>query len=179
MRRYIGRIRRRWLMLRFRNLNIGYGTTILGRFRLKGQGNVHIGNNCRLVSVRIRCDGELVVGDRCFMNKTVVVATHAVSIGEDCLLSDAYIVDTDFHNVRPEERNAALSPKATRPVNIENNVWVGDGCGILKGSRIGENSVVGSFSVVRGVIPSNAVAFGNPARVVKLFDRRDSDSNDV
>jgi serine acetyltransferase len=57
------------------------------------------------------------------------------------------------------------------PVTIADNVWVGDGVTVCKGVTIGENSIVGAGSVVVRDIPANAVAAGNPARVVKTLDR--------
>jgi acetyltransferase-like isoleucine patch superfamily enzyme len=37
---------------------------------------------------------------------------------------------------------------------------------VLKGVKIGANSVVGAGSVVAANVPPNVVVFGNPARVV-------------
>lgn len=55
-------------------------------------------------------------------------------------------------------------------VVLEENVWVGMGCTILKGVTIGKNSVIAAGSVVVHSIPPNVLAGGNPARVLKRFD---------
>ncbi len=55
-------------------------------------------------------------------------------------------------------------------VKIENNVWLGYGVLVLPGVTIGENSIVGAGSVVTRDIPPNAIAAGNPARVLKARD---------
>ena len=57
-----------------------------------------------------------------------------------------------------------------RPIEIENNVWIGGGCILLPGVTIGENSVIGAGSVVTRPIPPNCVAVGNPCRVIRYFD---------
>jgi galactoside O-acetyltransferase len=53
------------------------------------------------------------------------------------------------------------------PVEIGENVFVGDGTIILKGVTIGRNSVIGAGSVVVSSVPEGVVAAGNPARVVR------------
>jgi hypothetical protein len=49
------------------------------------------------------------------------------------------------------------------------NTWVGARAIVLKGTTIGDDSVVGSGSVVRGEVPAGVVVAGNPAVVVKTF----------
>ena len=50
---------------------------------------------------------------------------------------------------------------------IGNNVLIGNGSIILKGVKIGDNVVIGAGSIVTNDIPSNSLAFGNPAKVIK------------
>ncbi len=54
----------------------------------------------------------------------------------------------------------------SRPITIENNVFIGYNCLILKGVTIGENSVIGANSVVSNSIPKNSIAIGNPCKLV-------------
>ena len=53
---------------------------------------------------------------------------------------------------------------------IGNNVWIGANCCILPNVHIGDNCVIGAGSVVTKDIPSNSVAAGNPAKVIKKID---------
>jgi acetyltransferase-like isoleucine patch superfamily enzyme len=46
-------------------------------------------------------------------------------------------------------------------------VWIGMNSVILKGSRIGDNSIIGAGSLVTGIIPPNVIAGGNPAKVLR------------
>ena len=55
-------------------------------------------------------------------------------------------------------------------VEIGNNVFIGAGSIIMPGVTIGDNSIVGAGSVVNKDIPSNVVAAGVPARVIKPLD---------
>ena len=157
-------------MLRHPNLQIGYGTVVIGRFALSGKGSVTIGSNCRLVSPNFHCDGEISIGNGGYFHQTHLVAKQRIEIGPQAILSDCYVVDTDFHNIKPADRHSSvLSPKATRSIVIGSNVWIGDNGTVLKGSVIGNNSVCGSNTVVRGEIPADSIAIGNPAQIVGRF----------
>ena len=58
------------------------------------------------------------------------------------------------------------------PENIRVNAWIGARVNILPGVTIGENAIIGTGSVVTKDIPDNAVAVGNPARVVKMIEKK-------
>lgn len=103
---------------------------------------IKIGNNVGVSGGVIACFSEITIGDN-------------VKIGGNCT-----IFDGDFHLDDPR----AGVPK---PVVIGNNVWLGYSSIILKGVHIGENSVIGSGSIVTKDIPANCIAAGNPCRVIK------------
>ncbi|MBI4895180.1 MAG: acyltransferase [Candidatus Aenigmarchaeota archaeon] len=54
------------------------------------------------------------------------------------------------------------------PVKIKKNAKIGSHSVIMPGVTIGENSVVGAMSFVNKSIPDNSIAFGIPAKVVKI-----------
>jgi acetyltransferase-like isoleucine patch superfamily enzyme len=56
------------------------------------------------------------------------------------------------------------------PVVIEDDVFIGMNCVVLKGVTIGRGSVVGAGSVVCKSLPSYIIAAGNPARVIRELD---------
>ena len=58
-----------------------------------------------------------------------------------------------------------------KPVIIGDGSWIGINTTILQGSTIGRNSVVGAGSVVKGKFPDYSVIAGNPARIIKRFDK--------
>ena len=53
------------------------------------------------------------------------------------------------------------------PINIEDDVWIGARCQILKGVHIGARSIIAAGSIVTKDIPSDVVAGGNPCRVIR------------
>jgi maltose O-acetyltransferase len=89
-----------------------------------------------------------------------------IRIGPDSLLgSFVEIFDSDFHDLHPGRRRGGQPKMAA--VELEQNVFVGDGARILKGVTIGAHSVIGAGSVVTASIPAGVIAAGNPARVIR------------
>lgn len=78
---------------------------------------------------------------------------------------------TAGHPVSPKCRLKGLQYNAD--VKIGNNVWIGAGVNVLPGVTIGDNSVIGAGAVVTKNIPSNVVAVGNPARVLREISEKD------
>lgn len=99
-----------------------------------------------------------------------IVSANCVDIGNDVLLgANVTIIDTDFHPIAPAGRRHSDDRSAigTAPVVICDNVFVGAGSIILKGVRIGRDSVVGAGSVVpAGDYPQGSILAGNPAKII-------------
>jgi acetyltransferase-like isoleucine patch superfamily enzyme len=169
-RLYFG-LKRGYYRLRYPRLRIGREVQIRGRVRLRRGVRVSVGDRTRLNKrVRFAGPGEVRVGADCLLNETWVGAWTAVTIGDRCLLSDCELVDNAFHNVDPERRHDPPGPSTRAPIVVEENVWIGAHALVLKGVRIGRDSVVGAGTVVRVDVPSRVVVIGNPQRIVKRFD---------
>jgi maltose O-acetyltransferase len=85
------------------------------------------------------------------------------------MFGPAVQVYTATHPLDAETRNSGLELGFL--VVIGNNVWVGGGAIINPGVKIGDNAVIGAGSVVTKDIPPDAVAAGNPARIIKTIDK--------
>lgn len=112
--------------------------------------------------------GHITIGDHCLLCPGVRIdSASRVTIGDSTMLAaGAYITDADWHDIYDRTRTIG----ATRPVTLEENVWVGDGATVCKGVTIGRNTVIGAGSVVTTDIPADVIAAGNPARVIKPLD---------
>lgn len=76
-----------------------------------------------------------------------------------------------FARTWPEARDLVGHPGSRGSVVVGNDVWLGAGCVILSGVRIGDGAVVGSRAVVSRDVPPYAIVAGNPAQVVRTrFD---------
>ena len=118
-----------------------------------------------------RCDyGENIhIGECFFANFNLTILDEAeVRIGDYCFIGPNVSIYTACHPLDPVERNKFL--EWAEPVTIGNNVWIGGSTTICPGVTIGDNVVIGAGSVVTKDIPSNVVAVGNPARIIKLLE---------
>lgn len=126
-------------------------------------------------------DAKIVIGDRVGMSSTCIRAKSTITIGNDVNIGgDCLIMDSDTHPLdylkrrrnyactrqnMSERELAELNPSA--PIVIEDDVWIGARCQILKGVTIGARSVIAAGSVVTKDIPSDVVAGGVPCRVIR------------
>ncbi|MCA1991238.1 MAG: acyltransferase, partial [Coleofasciculus sp. S288] len=157
--------------LRYPQVAIAKGVKISGSLEVGSGVKVTIGEGCRLKKrVRISGCGEVSIGRNVLLNGPWIGSQRSISISDDCLISDCFIVDTDYHNLEPHLRHCPPGPKVAAPIVLERNVWIGARATVMKGVRIGENSVVGLGSIVRKSVPPNVVVIGNPQQIVKHFE---------
>ena len=112
------------------------------------------------------------VAKRFFANFSLTILDEAmVCIGDDCFLVSNVSIYTACHSTNPQERNTRR--EWAKPVTIGNNVWIGGAVTILPGVIIGDNCTIGAGSVVTHNIPSNSIAAGNPAKVIRKITEDD------
>lgn len=114
-----------------------------------------------------KVSGQIRIGNYCLLCPGVRISSASkINIGENCMLaSGVYVTDSDWHDIYNR-----LALGKTEPVDIADNVWIGDSAIVCKGLSIGENSIIGAGAVVVHSIPANCIAAGNPAQVVKHLD---------
>ena len=159
---------------------------IRGLMIVINKGNCEIKEGCIINSSRFRNiiggdirfniivhkSGNLFIGKNFKGSNSTIVCRKSIYIGENVMLGGSCkIWDNDFHPLDPVKRiNDPNNNYNAKPIKIGNNVFIGGSTLILKGSIIGNNSVIGAGSVVSGNIPANEIWAGNPARFVrKLF----------
>lgn len=94
-----------------------------------------------------------------------------VVIGENVMVAPNVSIYTAGHPIHPDSRNSGYEYGIG--VTIGNNVWIGGNTVINPGVHIGDNVVVGSGSVVTKDIPANAIAAGNPCKVLRFITDAD------
>lgn len=120
---------------------------------------IGVNRNCAISTLQEKA--VVLIGDGCGFSGTVIGAFVKVELGKNVRCgANTLITDSDWHTDDPRAG-------ASKPVKINDNVWLGEGVKVLKGVEIGANSVIGAGSVVTGNVPANVVAAGNPCKVIK------------
>jgi acetyltransferase-like isoleucine patch superfamily enzyme len=139
-------------------IKIGSGATFLS----KATSNL-IGINRPCILSTNNTGAKIIIGDNCGFSGTVIGAFELIKIGNNVRCgANTLITDSDWHLDDPRSGE----PKS---IYIEDNVWLGVNAVILKGVRIGANSVIGANSLVTKDIPANVIAAGNPCKVVRII----------
>lgn len=109
-----------------------------------------------------RCiSGNIRVSGKAFLGETHFVDYAPVYLGNNVGFSYRNIVVTSSHQV------GDFSTVVTKPIIIEDNVWITTNVTILGGVTIGKNSIIGAGSVVTKDIPPNCFAAGNPCQKIR------------
>jgi maltose O-acetyltransferase len=141
------------------------------RCKLLRMSGVDIQPTARLCSsVRIATSGHLTIGTDTFIGHQVLIAggDASIIIGSYCDIAPRVTIISGSHEIASAGPRAA-GPGQSRPIVIEDGVWIGAGSIILGGVRIGKHSVIGAGSVVVRDIPPNSVALGSPCRATRLI----------
>ena len=117
-----------------------------------------------------RCDFgyNIEIGENFYSNYNLIILDCApVKIGDNVLIGPNVSIYTAGHPLHYEIRNQEY--EYAFPIIIGDNVWIGGNVVINPGVSIGENSVIGSGSVVTKDIPKNVIAIGNPCKVLRVI----------
>lgn len=129
---------------------------------------VKFGTNLRSYSpFSISSPWKLVIGNDVWIGKNCALyAENGIKIGNNVVIAkDCSLIS--FDHLRNSKGIIELIKEESKPIVIEDGVWLGDKVIVLKKVRIGKMSIIGAGSVLTHDIPPYSVAVGNPARVVK------------
>jgi acetyltransferase-like isoleucine patch superfamily enzyme len=144
-------------------IRIGEFSHIAGQISiLVPEARVQIGNFCFIgKGSRIWCQSAITIGNN-------VLIAHLVDIHD----TDSHSLDAGRRRIETDARFRNGQPKdwsdvASKPIVIEDDVWIGYKSSIMKGVRIGTGAVVAAGSVVTKDVPAHAVVAGNPATIIR------------
>ena len=161
-------------------IDFGKGIRIIGKITVFKTPNsiIQIGNHCIFNSssklnfrgINHPCilqtgteKAKITIGDHVEMSGVSIVSNKSVIIGNHVLIgANCQIGDRDGHSNRYKS--------SSKPIIIENDVWLGMNVTVLKGVTIGEYSIIGANSVVTKDIPANCIAAGNPCKIIKRIN---------
>jgi lipopolysaccharide O-acetyltransferase len=164
-----------------------YSSARLIRFPIYIRGRSHMFLGRMLTTgVNVRLDASkpqsgaisLFIGENVQLNDSVHIgAVESVVIGDGTLLASRVFISDHNHGnyqisdpcsspgILPSKR-----PLSSKPICIGSNVWLGEQVCVLPGVTIGNGAIIGANSVVTRNIPSNSIAAGNPAKVLRVYD---------
>ena len=121
-----------------------------------------------------RKDAKIEIGSKTRINGACIHAYNSIIIGKGCLIAaNCQIIDGSGHDLSfPDVENRGKTKGHTRPIVIEDNVWIGANSIILPGVKIGTGSIIGAGSVVTKNVPSMSMAAGNPAKLIRSFNNK-------
>ncbi|HEY1649024.1 MAG TPA: DapH/DapD/GlmU-related protein [Terracidiphilus sp.] len=163
-------------------LRLGPGCRILGGRHISFGRGIRAERNLWLEAVTSyrsqRFLPSIVIGDHtCFSDGVHVSSIKSITIGSHVLMGSRIYISDHNHGVykgngqsRPDEAPAHRILGGGGAVTIGDNVWIGDNSIILGPVSIGSGAIIGANSVVRGSVPSNSIAVGAPARVIKVYN---------
>lgn len=156
---------------------IGENTEVLLPFYCNIGSTIKIGKGSFININNVFLDTDTIeIGDYTLLGPgvNIICANHPVSTRERILPKDDKLEDENYSyiddkgNFNDDIEYTFVNTKS--PVKIGNRCWIGANAIILPGVTIGDNVVIGSGSIVTKDIPSNSIAVGNPACVIKKND---------
>lgn len=115
---------------------------------------------------------NITIEDDVYINFGCVILDCAeVTIGSHTLLGPNIGLYAANHSTDATERiNGGCYGK---PIHIGKNVWLGGDVKVLPGVSIGDNTIIGTGSIVTKNIPANVIAVGNPCKVIRAITEED------
>lgn len=140
--------------------------------------DIHMGANCRVSGISTFsgrwCSSErpqLIIGNNVDIGwqTTIAVASRVILSDNVRMAGRVFLAGYPGHPINPIARaeGAPDIVSQTGMIHLKENVWLGTGVTVLPGVTIGENSIIGTGSVVTHSIPANVIAAGNPAKVIR------------
>lgn len=115
----------------------------------------------------IECGNHVFINTNC-----IILDACSVKIGDNVMIGPRVTICSATHPIDAKIREDRWY--ISKPVIIGNNVWICAGAIINPGVTIGDRSIIGAGAVVTKDIPSDVIAFGNPATVYRQITKEDT-----
>lgn len=160
------------------NLRLGANVFIADRVvfnQVRDGGQLEIGNRVHILRDTIIAtghgpNGNVTIGDGTYIQPRCQIMAYKgpIKIGCGVQIAPNCAFYSYNHGFRPEELIVRQPIETKGGIIVGDDVWIGFGVIVLDGVKIGNGAAVGAGSVVTRDIPDAAIAFGVPARVVKM-----------
>lgn len=149
---------------------------IVGKKYIRIGNNVTILNNARLEAVPqyagVSYTPELILHDGVTIQQNVhITCADRVEIGKNTAIVANVTITDIIHPYTAEDKHLIEQPLIVKPVKIGKYCGIYNNVVINAGVTVGDHVTIGANSVVTHDIPSYSIAVGNPARVIKRYNK--------
>lgn len=114
------------------------------------------------------------IGDGCHIAEDFILhCAGEVDLGSRVLIAARAYVGDSFREYENWREHRGDTPYAeAKPIKIQDGAFIGVGAAVLPGVTIGEGAIIAANAVVTRTVPPRSVALGNPARVIRSWDKK-------
>jgi acetyltransferase-like isoleucine patch superfamily enzyme len=171
-----------YTVIKLKSNRVEFNYKVLGNgFYIKNKGRIVLGKSVYLhsypdgYSYRTALstyfpESIIKIGDNCALNGVNIHSNEKVIIGNYCLIGPGTTIsDNNSHRVVKDIIERRMKSES-KPIIIQDNVWIGSNCLIMKGVTIGVNSIIAAGSLVLKDVPPNCLYGGHPAVLIKKLE---------
>ena len=132
-------------------------------FQFQNSSQLSFGSNLDLrnfVNIWVGKNAELILGNNVFFNNYCSInCLKSIEIGENTLFGEGVKIYDHNHQYSMEKDQLNVNRKEFTygEIKIGKNCWLGSNVVVLKGVKIGDNSIIGAGCVIHQDIPANSV----------------------
>jgi len=166
---------RSWCYLKVLGRRVTHGRGIrIGRYaqvRITDGGSLNLGDRVILDDFSFvqltKPSPSVVIGDYVVLGRSsIIAAKNKIRIGRYTQIAPFCQILDQEHGVKKDD--LIVNQKSTLgEVDIGADCWLGTGVTVLSNTRIGDGSIIGAGSVVKGNVPANQIWAGVPARFIR------------
>lgn len=154
-----------WHNLKYKLKTIIYPSV---HFQIARGSCVVLGRNLsirRNVEINARKDAIIKIGNDCFFNSNCILTAHkGIYIGDNVEFGPNVSVFDHDHKYNDGYKKKEFQQDE---IFIGNNVWIGAGCVILRGTYIADNCVIAAGSVLKGAYEKSALVYQRRDTIIK------------
>ncbi len=113
--------------------------------------------------------GDVIIGDRTRIGISNVLI-GPVTIGNDVMFAQNVVLSGLNHGYENINLPPSLQKVETKPIIIEDEVWIGANAVVTAGVTIGKHSIVAAGCVVVKDVPPYSIVGGNPGKLLKQYN---------
>lgn len=162
---------------------IGKGTFIDKTVNVFGWKHIRIGENTLVgegswlnVNSRVENHDHIIIGNYCYIGRRNLISSSKQLIINDYVMTsnECKFLGSNHVFENPWEPYILTGTTDDGILKVGANTWVGAAVIVVGNVQIGHGSIIGAGSVVTKNIPPFSIAVGNPCKVIKRFNFKES-----